>query len=118
MHKRDFQPLTARFLLGSQVHTGTISNLSEKGMILHTKAPLPLNDVLKILIVYNDKRLIVTAKISGAGEIDGSPCAVAVKILNPQRDYLKLVDWFRPVSNTGNMSLSGILRQTHNKSLL
>ena len=100
MQVTDHNILDVFFLYGNKAYNGTASNLSKSGMLLQTKAPLPFNEHIKILLHFNKKRVMVPVMISVLVKTDSYPYALIVKVLTNSKDYLKIVDKFDSISNS------------------
>jgi hypothetical protein len=94
--KRAFERINAnidaRFFYGNMFYSGTVLNISEKGMFIHTKRRLPSESMFVIIIREDNALLKVVAKVrrfsDGAGDRDG----MGVELLSPSVDYRRFID--------------------------
>jgi hypothetical protein len=90
--KRIAANIDARFFFGNIFYSGTVLNISEKGMFIHTKRRLPSESMFVIIIRKENSLLKVIAKVrrfsDGAGRYDG----MGVELLSPPVDYIKFVN--------------------------
>lgn len=92
--------IKVRFFCGSSQYTGTVKNLSDKGMFITTKTiyfPFDLNFEIHIPWKENDIHLPVNLNriISSPDSCDG----LGVELKDPPPEYLEFVNSFRIVCN-------------------
>ena len=84
-------------LFWKKEYTGTIKNLSEKGMFISTKTTnFPLDSLLEIYIPFNKETLFLPAKFSNIAWRrilpDDSCDSMGVELSHPPREYLELLE--------------------------
>ena len=97
MQKGTSKEMTAKFIFKNKLHTGIISDFSEGGMLLCTEEYIPFNVKLKILIIFNKKRMVVPVKVSGLMKAENLPFPLLVKVLDASKDYLEFLDNIKTV---------------------
>ncbi len=107
MEKRNYQRIStavdARFLYGDMFYSGTIMNLSEKGMFMRTRICLPFNCLFEIIINKKDVLIKVNVRVKRVTKINGYYDGMGVEILNPQKEYLEFIDSLRLAINHKNI---------------
>jgi len=97
MGRRAFDRISARidvkFLLGDKVYAGTVSNLSENGLLILVQfnSPVHLREDFEVLIIISKKRIMIPVKIRRLADQYNNCCPIAVEVLNPPREYLEFV---------------------------
>lgn len=90
--KRIAANIDARFFFGNIFYSGTVLNISEKGMFINTKRCLPSDSMFVIIIREEHALLKVIAKVRrstlGGGGCDG----MGVELLSPSADFIKFID--------------------------
>lgn len=83
--------IDARFFYGNMFYTGTVLDMSEKGLFLNTKRYLP-NDAMFVLIFHLEGTLLkVIAKVKRR-ETSDAKNGMGVELLSPSINYLEFVD--------------------------
>ncbi len=99
MEKRNFKRISAsvdaRFLYGDMFYSGTILNLSEKGMFISTKICLPSSSIFVLIVRIKDDLLKVHARVKWVTKMNDYYDGMGVEILNPQKKYLEFIDSLR-----------------------
>ncbi len=101
MDKRAFKripiDLKVRFYCCNKTYTGTITNLTEKGMFISThELYFPFNSQLEIFIPLKDKGLHIPVNLNRITMSPDSDDGIGVELPNPPQDYLEFVDSLRP----------------------
>ena len=97
MEKRVFDRISAKidvkFLFGDQVYAGTVSNLSENGLLILVQfnSPVHLREDFEILLILSKKRIMIPVKIKRLADQYSDCCPIAVEVLNPPREYVEFV---------------------------
>jgi hypothetical protein len=99
-HERIPSKLQARFFLGNAVYTGTITNLSEKGMFISTDVSLPLNYRLEVLVRLKGNVLKIPARIKRSVQSDNHLLpdpehGMGVELTSFPRAYLQYINTLR-----------------------
>jgi hypothetical protein len=101
MEKRTVERLQsgidARFTYGDMFYSGTILNLSEKGMFIRTKICLPPGAMFVVMVREDNELLKMLARVKYSLRSRGHYEGMGVKILNPPTNYKEYVDKLRPV---------------------
>jgi hypothetical protein len=89
--KRINAKIDARFFYGNIFYSGTVLNISEKGMFINTKRCLPSDSMFVIIIREENALLKVIAKVrrSSAGS---SSDGMGVELLRPSADYMEFIN--------------------------
>ena len=95
MDKRSFERIPVgeeiRISHGNLLFSGTILNLSEKGMFIGTKKRFPLEAISLIMMRLKDKLLQIPIKIKRATRQSGYYDGIGVELLNTPQDYLDFI---------------------------
>jgi hypothetical protein len=82
-----------RFFCCSRVYTGTISNISKKGLLINTtEMCFPFDSQFEIFLPLKGEELRVPVSLSRILMLPDSHDSIGVELLNPSRDYLKFVN--------------------------
>ena len=74
-------------------YTGTVSNLSEKGMLISVKEiHFPFKLRFTIVVPLDEKVLHLPATLSRITTSPDFRDAIGVELLNPCRDYMEFID--------------------------
>ena len=98
MEKREYPRINStvsiKFLLGNKVYLGTVTNFSEKGMLIHASLHFPLdwNSNFKVLFIEIDRRITVPVKIVRMLEFEHFYNSIAAEVYKPPKEYLKFVE--------------------------
>ncbi len=87
--------LKAEFFWGDEASIGTVTDLSENGMLVSTKTCPPVRSKFEISISLQEDMLKIPVKVRRLVKIDNSYDAVGLEILNPPRRYLDYVNNLR-----------------------
>lgn len=89
--KRIAANIDARFFSGNIFYSGTVLNISEKGMFINTKRCLPADSMFVIIIREENTLLKVIAKVRRS-TLAGDGCdGMGVELLSPSADYMKFI---------------------------
>ncbi|NOZ69284.1 MAG: PilZ domain-containing protein [Deferribacteres bacterium] len=86
--------LQARLFYGNLIYTGTVTNLSEKGMFISTKVRFPVNSVCIMLVLVNGQVVKIPVKVRRTAAREGaySPdSGMGVELVNAPQNYLDYV---------------------------
>lgn len=101
MEKRTVERLKsgidARFNYGDIFYTGTILNMSEKGMFIKTKICLPAGSMFVVMVRQENELLKMLARVKYSTRARVHFEGMGVEILNPPTNYKEFVDRLRPV---------------------
>lgn len=94
--KRSFKRINtnidARFFYGDIFYSGTVLNISEKGMFIHTKRRLPSDSMFVIIIREEHALLKVIAKVRRYSVDYTGSDGMGVELLSPSADYVKFIN--------------------------
>ncbi|KPK02009.1 MAG: hypothetical protein AMK71_03755 [Nitrospira bacterium SG8_35_4] len=90
--KRINANIDARFFYGNIFYSGTVLNISEKGMFINTKRFLPSDSMFVIIIREGNALLKVIAKVRRYSVDSGSFYGMGVELLSPSADYVKFIN--------------------------
>jgi len=95
MDKRSFERISVgeeiRISHENLIFSGTILNLSEKGMFIGTRKRFPLNVISVIMMRLKDKLLQIPIKIKRAAKPSGYYDGIGVELLSTPQDYLDFI---------------------------
>jgi hypothetical protein len=86
--------VSIKFLLGHKVYLGTVTNFSEKGMLIHSAMQFPLkwsND-FKVLLIIRDRRILVPVRIVRLFEFEHYYNSIAVEVNEAPKEYFDFVE--------------------------
>ena len=93
MKKRAFERIPVDFEVrlpcGNMFYSGTVLNLSEKGMFISTKRIYPVDSILNIQM--EKETVYLLARVKSFKKTDGNSDGIGVEILNPPQNYLEFV---------------------------
>ncbi len=99
MEKRACERISTKLYTGfsfdDKFYRGIVTNLSEKGMFISYRVNFPFNQSFELLILSKEKLLKIPVKVVRLIRGDRYYNAMAVEVLNPQKDYLEFVDSLR-----------------------
>lgn len=101
--ERLFAELQTRILYGDIIYTGTVTNLSEEGMFIRTRAHFPENTVFDVVVRQNGQTLKITVEVKRTAKpfaynIGNQEHGIGVTLINPPHDYLEFVEKCRAAS--------------------
>lgn len=82
--------IDARFFHGNLFYSGSLRNLSDKGMLIDTRKRLPLNSMFVVIIREENDLLTTVVKVKWISTDTASP-GMGVELINPSSGYLNLV---------------------------
>lgn len=82
-----------RFFCCSRIYRGTVSNVSEKGMLIRTREVcFPFDSQFEMFISLKGKELRIPVNLSRILMSPDSHDSIGVELLNPSPDYLEFVE--------------------------
>lgn len=90
-HARISTKIDARFFYGNLFYSGTVSNISGKGMFINTKRLLPSGSIFVVLIRTENQLLKVIARVKRNIRDNGVNDGMGVELLSPSAMYMDLV---------------------------
>ena len=84
--------IDARFFYGNIFYSGTVLNVSEKGMFINTKRCLPPDSMFVVIIRESNFLLKVIAKVKRFEMYDSSCNGMGVELMSPSNDYVKFIN--------------------------
>jgi hypothetical protein len=104
MEKRAFERVEAnvavKYYFDDRLYSGTVKNISEKGMLISTGNFLPCIDMVEILIPLEDEISNLAATIKRVEKINDSIYSMGIELLDPPDNYLEFVSNLRlPAKN-------------------
>ena len=109
MEKRTYSRISStvsvKFLLGNKLYLGTVTNFSEKGMLIHSTLHFPLkwSSNFKVLIIFKERRIVIPVRIIRLVEFEHYYNSIAVEVHEPPREYLDFVESNRFPRNYPNI---------------
>ena len=87
--------LVVKFLNEDTVSYGIATNISEKGMCIHTGACLQAECRSEIVIPLKDDQLNIPVSVVWAEKTGGFYDSMGVELLKPPKKYLQIVESFK-----------------------
>jgi hypothetical protein len=84
--------IDARFFYGNLFYSGTVSNMSQKGMFINTKRLLPSGSIFVVLIRAENQLLKVIARVKRNIRDNNGSDGMGVELLSPSAMYAGLVN--------------------------
>ena len=85
--------INVKFYCCEKVYSGTVTNISEKGMFIRTNEMcFPDNRQFDLTIPLEDEYAIVPVKINRLVNLEGGQCGMGVELLNPSLKYVEYVE--------------------------
>ncbi len=87
-------------LFWKKKYSGTIRNISEKGMFIQTRTPnFPLDSLLEIYITFREKTVFLPAKVSNIVWrrllSDDSCDSIGIELTDPPEEFIEFVNRLR-----------------------
>ena len=103
MSKRPFHKIRSnlkiKFFSSNSFCAGTLTSLSEKGMLIETKMTLPFDRIFDVVICLRERLIRVHVRFRKLIGDNKSYDIMAVDVLNPQKDYLEFINDISPSNN-------------------
>lgn len=77
---------------GNKEYSGTMTNFSEKGMLINTEANIPIQTQIEIHVPVHDEVLKVLAEVKSFTKSDYVQNGIGVQLITPPHNYLKFID--------------------------
>lgn len=90
-HTRISTKIDARFFHGNLFYSGSVSNISQKGMFINTKRLLPSGAIFVVLIRIENQLLKVIARVKRNVRDNSDGDGMGVELLSPSDMYMDLV---------------------------
>lgn len=90
-HPRISTKIDARFFYGNLFYSGTVSNISHKGMFINTRRLLPSGSIFIVLIRIENQLLKVVARVKRNIRNNSGIDGMGVELLSPSAIYMDLV---------------------------
>jgi len=87
-----------RFFYGKMFYSGTVSDISKKGMFINTADCVPPNYKIVIIIPYKNDLLTVNSRVSRLRQNSGCFDGMGIEVLHPKNNYIEFVESLRPIS--------------------
>ena len=95
--KRIKASIDARFFYGNLFYSGTVLDLSEKGMYINTRRCLPFESMFIILIQLENGILKVIARVKRNVMTDSNCGGLGVELLSPSEDYQHFIKGLKKI---------------------
>jgi hypothetical protein len=111
--------IEVKFIFRNKVCSGTILNLTKNSILIYSKLspPAGLTDDFKILVLLQEKRLVVPVRIKKLSAKDSGSNIIAVDVLNPSEDYLELVNDQGPFNKSFSIHTRRLLGKIDSNSV-
>lgn len=87
--------LKTRLCYGNLFYTGTITNLSEKGVYIRTKINFQINSIFAMVLLINDKTVTLLGRVKRmvrqSGMQKDPESGMGIELFNPPARYLEIV---------------------------
>jgi hypothetical protein len=90
-HNRISTKIDARFFHGNLFYSGSVTNISQKGMFINTKRLLPSGAIFVVLIRIENQLLKVIARVRRNVRDNSGGEGMGVELLSPSEMYMNLV---------------------------
>ena len=90
-HTRISTKIDARFFYGNLFYSGTVSNISQKGMFINTKRLLQSGSIFVVLIRIENQLFKVIARVKRNIRNNSVNDGMGVELLSPSAMYMDLV---------------------------
>lgn len=90
-HTRIPTKIDARFFYGNLFYSGTVLNISQKGMFINTRRLLPSGSIFVVLIRTENQLLKVIARVKRNKRENSSDDGMGVELLSPSAMYTDLI---------------------------
>lgn len=87
--------IQARFFYGNIFYSGKIRNLSENGMFIHTKIPIPVKAIFPVIIRTDTMLLNILGRVRWSEEMTDQNCGIGLEIVNPSQNYIEYTENIR-----------------------
>ncbi len=84
--------IEVRYFYGKMFYSGTISDISKKGMFINTAECIPPNYKIVIIIPYKNDLLTVNSRVSRLRQNSGCFDGMGIEILHSKNNYIEFVD--------------------------
>jgi hypothetical protein len=95
VNKRSFErvstSINARFFFGNLFYSGTLLNVSEKGMFINTKRYLPIESMFVVIFRLDNELFKIIAKVKRVAK-DDSTNGMGIELLSPSNDYMEYIN--------------------------
>ncbi len=95
--ERIYTNLNSRLFSGHTFYSGSVLNLSEKGMLIWSRKRILVGNVVVVLISTENEPIMVLSRVSWI--IEGYCNGMGAEIFNPQINYLRFVENLRCKDN-------------------
>lgn len=103
MSKRPFHKIRSnlkiKFFCSHSFCAGTLTGLSETGMLIETKMTFPFDRIFDVVICLRERLIRVHVRFRKLIGDNKSYDIMAVDVLNPQKDYLEFINDISPSNN-------------------
>jgi len=98
--------LKTRLFYGNLFYTGTVTNLSEKGVYIRTKINFQINSIFAMVLLINDQTVTLLGRVKRMVRPSGSQSelesGMGIELFNPPISYLEIVRDFRLTNDSIN----------------
>ena len=91
--------LNSRLFHGHKFYCGTVLNLSEKGAFIWSRGYVPVDNVFVLLVRVKHELILLILKVRWIIKTEGFFNGMGAEILNPKKDYLRLLKVLRHQGN-------------------
>jgi hypothetical protein len=84
--------IDTRFFYGKMFYAGTVVNLSERGMFVHTERCLPAASEFLVIIKNKRELLKISAKVKRVTKTKDCFDGMGIELLNPPERYLEFIE--------------------------
>jgi hypothetical protein len=111
--------IEVKFIFRNRVCSGIILNLTKNSILIYSRRSFPayLRDDFKVLVLFKEKRLAVPVRMKKLSARDRNSNIIAIDVLNPSEDYLKLVNDQRPFNKSYSIHTHRLLGKIVSNSM-
>ncbi len=83
--------LNSRLFYGHTFYSGTVLNLSEKGIFIWSKKRILVDTLFVVLVCIENEPILVLPRVRWAIKTEGYFNGIGAEILDPKKNYLRFV---------------------------
>jgi len=95
---RSSASIGVRFFYGNMFYSGTITDISKKGMFINTTDCMPRDFNIVILIHYKNDIVSVNSRVVRLRQNYNRFDGMGIEIIHPKKNYLEFVESLRTIS--------------------
>ena len=84
--------MPVKYYCDDRLYSGTVKNISEKGMFISTGNFLPCINTLEVLIPLEEEISTFSARIRRIEKIDDASYSMGIELIDPPESYRKFIN--------------------------